>query len=315
MRLQVDPNVQLYVTNGGGPLELQGTDEAPVSVDAVSASTPWNRLVIDGALSANRASLANYSALSVRGTASLHLGRVLGPLTTQSGSTVDAARTWWGSTAGPTRVSGPAVTRPYCLDPDCNDLYPHAQTVAFTSTPPADAVVGDTYTATATGGASGLPVVFSTSSAACTVSASGSVTFIAVGTCVIAARQAGNTDYSAAARVTQAVGAGPAPQTITFTSTAPTDAVPGGTYRATATGGGSGNPVVFSLGDPTEACSVADDGAVVFLAPGTCIVAADQAADRRTAARSAGRRRSSSHRRQAPPRRWRRRRHAGTRLR
>src|SRR5690606_36534060 len=59
-------------------------------------------------------------------------------------------------------------------------------------------------------------------------------------------------------------------------STAPTEAVPGDTYTAAATGGGSGNPVTFSS-TTTTVCRL--DGSTVTLdAPGTCTIAADQAA-------------------------------------
>lgn len=78
------------------------------------------------------------------------------------------------------------------------------------------------------------------------------------------------------------VGAPPlTPQAITFTSTAPTNAVVGGaTYDVTATGGGSSNPVVFSI-DPSAAsiCSISGSSTVSFLAPGNCVVNADQAGD------------------------------------
>lgn len=74
-------------------------------------------------------------------------------------------------------------------------------------------------------------------------------------------------------------------QAITFTSTAPTNAVVGGTYNVTAYGGGSGNAVTFSV-DPTtttSACTVTAAGLVTFnhynINGGTaaCVIAADQA--------------------------------------
>lgn len=68
-----------------------------------------------------------------------------------------------------------------------------------------------------------------------------------------------------------------APQTITFTSKAPTNAVYGGThYKVTAIGGGSHNPVTFSLGASSSGCSLT--GAVVnFTGVGTCVIDANQA--------------------------------------
>jgi len=158
-----------------------------------------------------------------------------------------------------------------------------AQTITFTSTAPATGTIGGTYDVTATGGGSGAPVVFSvgsgTTNSACTVSGS-TVTFAHAGTCAVAADQAGNADYDAAAQKTQSISVGKAGQTITFTSTAPDPASIGGTYDVTATGGGSGAPVVFSVGSGTtnSACTVTGS-TVTFAHAGTCAVAADQAGD------------------------------------
>jgi len=67
-------------------------------------------------------------------------------------------------------------------------------------------------------------------------------------------------------------------QTITFTSTAPSNASVGGSsYPVTATGGGSGNPVTFTIdAASTPTCSMT--GSVVsFTAAGTCTIDANQA--------------------------------------
>ena len=109
-----------------------------------------------------------------------------------------------------------------------------------------------TYTVTASGGASGNPVTFSIDASAngsCSISGA-TVTFVAVGTCVIDANQAGNANYEAATQVQQSFDPEPGTQTITFTSTPPSPAVVGGTYTVTASGGASGNPVTFSI-DPS----------------------------------------------------------------
>ena len=86
----------------------------------------------------------------------------------------------------------------------CSTQYdcPEPQTITFTSTPPADAIVnGAPYVVTATA-SSGLPVSFTTASAACSVAGS-TVTFDAEGACVIDADQAGNADFLPAPRVQQ----------------------------------------------------------------------------------------------------------------
>ncbi|MCU1655376.1 MAG: hypothetical protein JWO57_32, partial [Pseudonocardiales bacterium] len=67
------------------------------------------------------------------------------------------------------------------------------------------------------------------------------------------------------------------PQTITFTTTPPTNAVVGGTYTVAATGGGSGQAVIFSSGSPAI-CTVTGT-TVHFIAAGACVVNANQAGD------------------------------------
>jgi hypothetical protein len=69
-----------------------------------------------------------------------------------------------------------------------------------------------------------------------------------------------------------------ATQTITFTSTPPNPALVGGSYAPSATGGGSGNPIVFSIDSSSAAgaCKLGG-GTVSFTGPGLCVVDADQA--------------------------------------
>ena len=79
----------------------------------------------------------------------------------------------------------------------------------------------------------------------------------------------------------------PAPQAITFTSTVPSNAVVGGpSYKVTATGGGSGNLVTFSVpSSAASVCSLGGDGFTVsFTHPGTCVIDADQAGNANYAA-------------------------------
>jgi hypothetical protein len=156
---------------------------------------------------------------------------------------------------------------------------PSPQSITFTSSPPSPALVNGTYTPAATGGGSGNPVVFTidpSSASVCSISG-GTITFNAPGTCQIDANQDGNAQYAPAPQQTQSVTVQLIPQSITFTTTAPEPAAPGGTYTPQATGGGSGNPVVFSI-DPASApvCSISG-GTVTFTRTGTCTVDANQA--------------------------------------
>ena len=178
-------------------------------------------------------------------------------------------------TLSATDSSGCSGGRIYALD-----VAPGSQTISFTSSPPADAVVGDTYAVSATA-TSGLPVVFSIAPAAATVcSLAGSiVTFDAAGTCTIEANQAGDANWNPAPQAQQSFTVGRGTQTITFTSTAPADAVvAGATYEVAATAS-SGLPVTFSIDAAAAAVCSISGSTVSFQGAGSCVVNADQAGD------------------------------------
>jgi hypothetical protein len=79
------------------------------------------------------------------------------------------------------------------------------QSITFTSTAPVEAPLGGTYDVAATGGGSGNPVTFSSSTPlVCTIDGS-TVAFVALGSCVIAANQAGGGGFEAAMEVTQSM--------------------------------------------------------------------------------------------------------------
>ena len=151
-----------------------------------------------------------------------------------------------------------------------------AQAITFTSIAPTSATVGgSTYTVTATGGASGNAVTFAIDASAtsiCSITGS-TVSFTAVGTCLIDANQAGNTNYLAAPQKQQSFAVGMGAQTITFTSTAPSAFV-GGSYTVAASAT-SGLPVTFTSAT-TLVCTVSTS-TVTFIAAGTCTINADQA--------------------------------------
>ncbi|MGY1426553.1 autotransporter domain-containing protein [Lysobacter sp. A289] len=126
---------------------------------------------------------------------------------------------------------------------------------------------------------SGLPVSYGSQTAGvCTISGS-TVTMESAGICTIAADQAGSDDYAAAATVTRAIAIGKAAQAITgFVANpeAPTYAS-GGTFAVSATGGDSGNPVVFASTSP-QVCAVSGS-TVTMQSAGTCALTADQTGD------------------------------------
>ena len=87
------------------------------------------------------------------------------------------------------------------------------QTIAFDN--PGPQPFGTAPTLSATGGGSGLPVVFSSSTpGACTITPAGALTLAGAGTCTITANQAGNALWAAAPAVTQSFTVVPAPTAV-----------------------------------------------------------------------------------------------------
>ncbi len=158
------------------------------------------------------------------------------------------------------------------------------QAISFTG--PGTGTVGGQATLTATGGASGNPVIFtvdgSSTAGACAVSGTdgATVTYTGTGTCVIDANQAAGNGYAAAPQVQQSITVSPGAQAISFTG--PGTGTVGGQATLTATGGPSGNPVTFTV-DPSStagACAVSgtDGATVTYTGTGTCVIDANQAA-------------------------------------
>jgi hypothetical protein len=153
---------------------------------------------------------------------------------------------------------------------------PATQTISFSA--PSSGTVGGSGGLTASA-SSGLTVSLTVDSAttnnACSLSGN-VVSYLHAGSCVIDADQAGNGDYQAETTVTLTISVGPANQTISFTTTAPTSATVGGpTYKPAATAS-SGLPVTIALDSTSTGCTLSG-GVVSFTAAGTCIVDATQA--------------------------------------
>ena len=130
------------------------------------------------------------------------------------------------------------------------------------------------FSVSATGGVSGVAVLFaSTTPAVCTVTGS-TVTLAGVGLCTIQVSQAGSADYLAAMAVSQSFHVTQATQSITFAPIADRtyDPTP---FPLSATGGASGNPIVFTPVNPAV-CTVTGS-AVTMAGPGLCAISADQA--------------------------------------
>jgi hypothetical protein len=149
---------------------------------------------------------------------------------------------------------------------------PAAQTVTFTTSPPASAAYKSSFTVAASA-SSGLAVTF-ISSGACSNSGATYTMTGATGTCSVIANQAGNSNYSAAAQLTKSVTATQAPQTIVFTTSPPATAAYKTSFTVAATGGASGNAVTFTS---SGACSNSGATYTVTSGTGTCSVIANQA--------------------------------------
>lgn len=154
-----------------------------------------------------------------------------------------------------------------------------AQNISFGAAPALQVGVASA-TLSATGGASGNAVTFSTSSATCSLSGANNsvVRGVAVGSCLVQADQAGDANYNAASPVTQTIAVGKGSQSIGF-GTAPTLQVGGATAMLSATGGATGNPVTFSTNSAACSLSGANNSVVKPLVAGSCTVQADQAGD------------------------------------
>jgi uncharacterized repeat protein (TIGR02543 family) len=149
------------------------------------------------------------------------------------------------------------------------------QTLVFGPAPAV--VVGSSGLLAANGGGSGNPIVFNSQTPAiCTVNGNG-VRGITVGTCAVIADQVGNASYNAANQVTQTFGIGKGSQTLAFGS-APNVAV-GNCAALSATGGASGNPIIFSAApsaSPVCVTSGINGSTVCALKAGSCVIQANQ---------------------------------------
>jgi hypothetical protein len=159
------------------------------------------------------------------------------------------------------------------------------QAIQNVMAPQKTVLIGQHETITPRGGGSGNPVVPSISSLSgagvctvSTVSGSAEVRFVKPGFCRVDFNQAGNDTYlpgsSARAFIVRQ-----GQQAITFTSEAPTTALPGDAFLPSyVTGGASGNPVYLYPEGPLSVCYLsAVDHAIHFLNAGTCVVHATQA--------------------------------------
>ena len=123
---------------------------------------------------------------------------------------------------------------------------------------------------------SGLTPTYASTGAACSVTNTGAVTILAVGTCQITASQAGNATYAAATPVPETLTVNPAADVITIPPTVPTTTTVGSNTPIGATTTSGVTPTYTST--TPGVCSVSATGVVTDLASGSCSVTVSQAA-------------------------------------
>jgi hypothetical protein len=148
-----------------------------------------------------------------------------------------------------------------------------SQSLSFTSTPPSSAFYqGPSYTVAADA-SSGLTPVYSVDPAATSVcSVTGTtVTFVGVGTCIVDANQAGDTDYLSATQVSQSFTVVQATPTTPIISNLPGPAYFGGSFAATVSTTGDG---VRSVTSSTPSVCRASGLTVSYVGVGNCTLTA-----------------------------------------
>ena len=260
-----------------------GADVGNVALTCTTVTTTISPATLpDGALGA--AYSQTLSASSANGavapfTFTVTAGALPAGLTLSSAGVLSGTPTTAGSfnfTVQATSSNGFSGTRAYTLV-----VSQGSQAITgFAATPAAPVFApGGTFTVAATGGASGNPIVFaSTTTAICTVAGS-TVSMLAAGNCGLTANQAGNANYSAAPQAVLSVAIGAASQAITNFLANPAAPVyaPNGTFTVSANGGASTSPLVFASNSPSV-CTVAGS-TVTMLSAGSCALTANQAGD------------------------------------
>ena len=284
--ITADSGMRITRTSPPGTGTVDITVTTPVGTSKPTAADHYTytapRPAVTG-VSPNGGSTAGRTTVSITGTGlagatGVRFGAAAAAITADSNTQITVTSPPGTGTVDIT-VTTPAGTS----KPTAADHYTYAtrpkKTESISFTAPASGTAGGSATLSATGGGSGNPVVFSVDPASgpgvCTVSGA-TVTYAAAGPCVIDANQAGTGNYAAAPQVQRMITVNGRSESISFT--APASGTAGGSATLSATGGGSGNPVVFSV-DPASGAGVCtvSGATVTFAAAGSCVVDANQA--------------------------------------
>lgn len=101
------------------------------------------------------------------------------------------------------------------------------------------------------------------------------VTFTGAGSCVVSVARAASTNYNVSSSTSKTIVVSQRTQSVTFTSSIPTQPIAGGTYLVTAT---SSSALSVTLSVTSGPCAVAN-GEISFTSAGPCVVSAAQAGD------------------------------------
>ncbi len=142
-------------------------------------------------------------------------------------------------------------------------------------------VFGGTAGAVSATASSGLDVRYgSATPGVCAVdAASGMISILGAGDCIVTADQPGDASYQAAPQTTQTVGIDKADQAALIVTLTPAELVPGGTAALGATGGSTAQTIVYRVSAGAITCEVSGT-TVTALEIGTCTIEATRPGDR-----------------------------------
>jgi hypothetical protein len=109
--------------------------------------------------------------------------------------------------------------------------------------------------------------------------ASGMISIVGAGDCIVTADQAGDASYDAAPQATQTVGIDKADQAALIVTVTPAELLPGRTAAVSATGGTTAQTIVYRVAAGNVVCEVSGT-AVNALEIGTCTIEARRPGDR-----------------------------------
>jgi hypothetical protein len=164
------------------------------------------------------------------------------------------------------------------------------QSIAFAQAGPVDVLLGSTTNNPATGGAGSGAVTYSSSNTnAVTVDSAGIATAVGVGTAVITATKAADTNYAQAqaSYTINVLTAVKIAQTIAFTNPGPISGAVGTTVTNAASGGQGLGAITYASSNTTAGTVSSTTGVVTLTAVGTTTITATKAADSAYAAATA----------------------------